>query len=770
MALYNVVVKDRTNEATLYDFGGATPEVTALTCENLRRIGCSSASFTVCRTDFSAVESLLVGANIVEISFDFGSGSTLTWSGRITRVDKADNTTPKNKIRTVECKGFWHDLTNPGCKVLKAWSTSTATTSIAMGLIVSPISAETGIELDLTGVTASDPYFIDQTLFEDQPAADCIKKLAEVNNDTVYGVDEDRRLYFRDETAEGAAAMLTFQQGTTADAVKMFDRKEDWSKCVNHYIVEGRDAESGNPCTMESYDSALDSDATLPWSTKVVKAPDLVTGADLKQWADYLVARDKDPKIQAKLSIADISTKLATPLLCETLNGNIAVDDTGGSEIGKYQAQAIKYTLTGGVIAATIEIGNELCRDEVDALGFRDLLRDMAAQSMKEFSNGIEVASWTSDWRRDAHITMAGNGLRNDWRAEITDCHKDDSIIDFDHEDTTGIKRTTRPVGITSKTLDTSGATFVTRPIAVRGDFPTWAALRHMEGKTFFDDAPQSDKDAFFTEAYDSTYPMSWRERDGYIVPDPLQHHTTPRDFDGRLICTTGVHPETSIVFKFKWGTPHGDGSYTYCRRYLLHHYDNNSNHYRIQLKHESGSPDKLAMGIERIYEGTTTAHSAANGYSSSYRTVNLYGEGDEIQVTIDNIDIWANDRYRVTMENLTNGQETSCTTDVNWLALSADMNRVAFRCWLNNFYFSDDSRGYDNWFIQSVSFADDPSYATDWYITRDGSTWENLYSVDTGAPKTLGLDGAVTETVRIKGKVRFPQILTDIALGWGGR
>lgn len=762
-----ITIVRRSDSATL----SVHEHTTDWSVRNHKLKGCGRGTFTVEQTGgaLSTLDNFLQLDNRVDVSIYFGSPAySLTYSGYIDQLDEPGGTAPNNVLRGFTTKGGWWQLTDGGVRVLTYQQNITAQ-SLMMSLLGSKIAPHCDVALDFTRITAGAGWTIAETLYEDDPAADYIEEIARLAQNVVYGVDHERRLYFVPEDTTTVKASVVC--GTLADGISLFKRESLLEGGGNYFVLKGRDAPSGNAVSRVVMADAVNPDsgsydATVRRRDKVIDLPSLIYGSDIVRYGGYLVDKDTGEAERNDLAFTrgDLLIPSGAAWQCEDLNGLISVTDSDGNPQSTPMHSITYSQKPGETIRVSLEIGDKPPLDVFDTSDIKELIRKVAIHESSRFANSIELASENRDWARHAYITMVGHDLRNSWRPEIKDVKKSGSIIDWDHGDTSGIRRTSEPIGITSRLTGLSEyGTFVTKEFPVRGDFKTWAVLRNLDGKVFFGGGTK-DMDSYFEQYNDGAPSLFWTDTGGYISPLAIAAGPA-NDFDGRLRGTIPVSHDTSIIWTFKWGLPHGDGSDSYCRRYLLHNYENNGNHYRVLLKHSVGSPSRLEIGFEKVINGTVTVH------GSGYRYVYLDTDDDEIRVTLSDIDIWAYHRYKITVENLSNGQETSFTTDVNWLELAADMNRYGYRAWLNNapISYPYDNDYLDTWKIQTLGFADSTAHATSFELSRDGGvTWEGLYSADTGQPKELGLTGTITETAILKGRVAFPQILTGLAVGFG--
>ena len=759
----------------------------------LRRQGCGALTFTVYAPEsaWPALEPYCVVDGLAHVYLNMNEAAEhCTWRGTLEDVPDPTATPPARTLRTFRARPTWAQLESPGATALQVYSNQTVNYMVK-NLAVQFGVPQATISSDTTQIIAGDSYTVVQAILEDLYVGPTIKKLADINQSTVYGVSgQIDAVYFKDEISEATLAAHTFRIGNRAHGVKSFSRKQRRGSRANAFIVEGRDARSGNPMIVVAYDSALDSHPDAIWRWKRLRAPELVNGPDLKRWAEWLVAKEKDPLEEATLEIVGIDGYLTSGAIRDC-NINIGVEDENGSAIqykssySQWPLQSIAYRLTPqGSYDATLKLGNSLPVDALDELSVRDLLRELAVFEAKEFSNQVEVQADDDPWPISTYLAfLANNQMRNNVRIRLDNRIK---AIDLDAVDpSTGVKlsftlTTDYEGGLTGGSGDALGQ-FVTTAIGVGDSYDTWAILRRLEYPVLIEGQEGSGKDTHFyqpwvqTSANEGTLTPNWiagvrNISDGLnltlqpiIVPVRWVYEGTQRMHNGFLLHNTPLTFQSDLIFEFCWGIPY---SSTDDYRFLVFNYEDVNNYHFIEMM-RGASETALNWRVGKYIAGALTY----SPLGAETVTVGTVGRGNIIRVTIQP-DTNIHSHY-VTVANIHHGYEntSSQTQSYGWWDPSEGMVYAGFR-WLMTWTAGQGQPGMGFWYIKKLTF-DNAVAGNTWYVSRDTlATWEEIYSVDYGYTNLLGAyAGGGTEDekkeVYVKGFVAYPQILTGIALGW---
>jgi len=798
-----IYLRERGNESgNLFNI---EPYCTAWQFQLLRRNGCGPATFTAVMTDaqWATLEAtgLIETDTIVHFYLKMNEAAEhRCWSGTLKSFPLDKSTPPDRRRRSFTCSPVWTQLKAPGCIILNAFDADETVQEIVQGLIDPATEVHIGIcdDTDVSSSTAAvlagDDFAPGRTLFIDQDAASCIEKCAQVYGDVVYGVSgSDDVLYFVDETDSEETAVATFRQGTHADGVVKFSRiTQVRAQQANHYIVEGREAKSGNPMTVEYEDPDLSTDANLLRRTKKVKAPDNVKGVTLLRWATYLVERDKGAKTVATLDVAGINTKFtAEGQVIRTyaqVNGNIAVEDEDGNPLGQWPIQSVTYKKDGrGAYDAAFQLGDELKHDLVDALGIRDTLREIAVYDLKEFSNQVELNAMNDDWLETAYVFFVLNhGMRNSVRISLQSLRH----IDFENSLTEGILVDVTDDGISGLIVEDDASIigqFVTQEIPVGMHFDQWALLRNNEYPRIIEGQEGAGAEHFWWPTplppHDGqTYEPHWHSivkecQYGPIVGlNPrrsvasIGDGTVTTDNYGVALYRNTVHPTANIDWACYWQPPrdmYNDAAY------IVFGYTDHNNYHFIEI----------VQGFGIMYEGRIWFKGGKYvdgvlSWSSTVAGSHLIGGSGEpwhnrfnfrIEPDVDT------NSYTFKVRKWDHSGDTgwwtwgSVASEAGWFTLSEATHAVGVgQRWDA---LPPGSLGYDISPIWQWLKFDGATAGDEWYISRDGGdSWEGPFDPDTGDIVDLGAyagEGDEADYILIKGYVAFPQLLTGYAVGW---
>ena len=759
----------------------------------LRNQGCGALTFAalMSEAEWLTYEPYCAIDELAHVYFNMNdTAEHRSWSGTLEDVPDPSATPPARTHRRFRARPTWAGLENPGARALYVYEDDSVNT-IVKSLATLFAAPQTTVSSSTTEIIAGTSYTIAQAILEDKLLGPTIKKLAEINQATVYGVNgANDKVYFKDETAASISPAYTFRMGTHADGVVKFTRKQRRGNRANAFIVEGRDARSGNPMIIVAYDSALDSHADAIWRWKRLRAPELVSGPDIKRWAEWLVAKEKDPLEEGTLEIAGIDTFLTSGAIRD-LNVNVQVQDEGGVPLlyqnthEQWPLQSIAYRMTNaGSYDATLKMGNALPIDAMDELGVRELLQELAVFAAKEFSNQIEVQAEDDPWPVEVYITfLAQNQMRNNIRARL------DNRLDFiDLEATdpneghllcTNLK-SNYDGGLTGDGGGDTIGQFVTTAIGVGASYDTWALLRRLTYPVLIEGEVGAGIGSQFYEPFayagipHNTYGFTpnWTMSDTetsdglntfnqqHIVP--AKGHVRVGDegepVDGFLLHNVPLTFSTEIIYEFWWGTPSATDD---DDRYLVFSFQDRDNYHFIHMERGSGGVD-LRFRFGKVIDGTLTW--SPEGTSGIWAGTS--GNGDLIRATL--YLYTPGEWMRVRFENLNEGYSNEQIQQAGWWNPSAGMVYAGFRWTCPDSY--DMPGGYEPWRIKKMTFSG-TNEAFQWYISRDGrETWEGPLNANSGTPVLLGdYAGGAEEGVDIyiKGFVAYPQILTGIAAGW---
>lgn len=755
---YRIRILDRTNESSYVEFVKGV-DIAEWDFEKMRRGGCGAFKATLALDDWStgspSPEDFMCSENIVQIWLDINVGSFGThpdYTGFITKVDKEKATPPKRVVRTIQGYGLSKQIGRNGYLVL--YATNGATIYAVVGDLLALFAANTDIISSPLQIQTGWNYTLGRVLYyPDKPGLDCIRQLAEVNLATVYGVDARRRLYFKPETDTGAPSIITVRLGDKDDGIKSFTHTET-SPGPNLYIVEGQHALSGNPMTIEESDIEAGG-RTRP---KRKKAPELIVGANLIRWAQFLLARDRDPKTRIKLPRESIDSDGMAQYVIDP-NNNAAIQDENGALITTEQIQAVQYRMKGGNLGMTLELGTDPELDLLGDLELREMLREIRVHQAKELSNQTEIAADASGWATDALVEFVMNyQMRNCVRFTVDN---DRTLIDWDHDETVNIGIEETLGGVTANLGGTGHGTLVTLPIEVGRVYNEFSMYRRIVYPRLIatDPAAFVAKSQFYAGSGGTIKFEVNNDGDG-IQPHWLGALSS---FEGYAIWPRPVALFCHHIVTMKWGHP--IGSSTYAKRYYIFQFKDTLNHARIAMWRTTAST--MTWALYKTVDGNSTP-----GFTHTMAV----DDQDILELTVDMRSAsgdWINLNPICTLRNV-----TQSITNGPWDGgahflldlVNLGAYKVGFRAW----HVRQSGLDEDDWHVQLLTFDQVMESGYFWKISRDGGeSWEP--SEGGWSPDTVDLidlgdyagPGTAGEEVLVRGGLSYPQTMTHWALAW---
>ena len=758
---YKVKLIDRANESNYHEFTKGV-DISDLTWGYTKPGGCAAFSFTAAPDSWGSIDSLMEPENLVEIYVSFGGGGlSRCYTGIVQKVDGAGCTPPRHLARTVSGFGLVAELRD--LLVLAVYNNTTVQ-NMVKDLISTRLAVDTDIVDYTASVTTGSSLTIARSVFEDKKASDVITKLAHVLSggvgDVVWGVDHNRRLVFHDESGTNFA---TIAQG---DGITV-QRHEIQKPGFNKYIIAGRTAVHGIPMTIEVDDVAAGDRVR---STRV-RAPELIAGANMQAWGQYLAARDGDAKHVATVTYAGVEDLLSGPITLHN-GGYLTLSDTGEPAMN---IKAVTYTLNGGEFDAVFELGDY---EPDPAAELRDLLRDTAVLDLSEFSNHVEIQSDGTDVPKEMYYVFVGqDGMRNN---VCLDVDRDLQWIDFDSSHTVNVEYDSTRKALVSTAGPDSYGTFATKAIPTGLRYDVFAGLRECSYPVLFSQNIEADMETFTPEVgalgVAGHYWRSITEPGGSTPKRKVVNSfASAADVNARgCFIRNAAISDCDYIVRFQMGTWYPIGSSNPEDRFVIFRWKDQSNYAYINFTRMSDTRF-LCYPMKRL-SGTNPS-----GISMLHPLPQVdFDPLDICRITIDTRTSsyqWGTGRFRFKIVNETQDVEYDwCSADFGELDALEALNaaRVGFGSYISNM--SGGGGVESRWYIHEVTFdnAIEAGQTPNWQISRDGGdtfedqlmvdSWTGDESVNFGAYSGGGTQEA---TVIVKGTVTSPQQLTHFGVGW---
>ena len=217
-------------------------------------------------------------------------------------------------------------------------------------------------------------YTVSDIRFDHTKAKKAIQQLADLAQNYIFGVDEERELFFHgtDPTVNPAAI---FHLGTPR--IKEFDLEED-SETVRNRIYVKAGLLSGSPQTnVQATCQDYNSQVLYGIREDVMTAPSIRDATDAERWGNWQVDQQKRPQQKAKVSWVDCSGGKIKP------TGKAQITDINGTA-HRLAIEKVSYKISDAGIDCALQLGQP-----EKSLGgiLKDLLFDVANEELLQQQN-----------------------------------------------------------------------------------------------------------------------------------------------------------------------------------------------------------------------------------------------------------------------------------------------------------------------------------------------------------------------------------------------
>lgn len=189
-------------------------------------------------------------------------------------------------------------------------------------------------------------YNINNLKFDKVPAYKALEDCAAIAQNFEFGVDAQRRLYFR---PKDQAVYFWKWQGKH---IQDFEISEDASELANKLYVKGGEIDTVNKTNYRLTVEDATSQATYGLREKVITAPNIKSDVDLQRWAEWKLSELKDPKVKASLK----NVILTVPDDIIEVRGKVKITAIDGTEY-ELPIKKVVYDITSAGMKANVTLG-----------------------------------------------------------------------------------------------------------------------------------------------------------------------------------------------------------------------------------------------------------------------------------------------------------------------------------------------------------------------------------------------------------------------------
>jgi len=271
---------------------------------------------------------------------------------------------------TIEAVGLFHQFTTIPVVL---FDEANDVDNIVSDLFTNQIYLKTWCLGTTSQISIASPEAIGDVEFTFTPADEAIRKLASVQGDVAFGVDEQARFFFKDQVTTQQAV---FQIGLNAFDVKKTIRSRDLVNALfirmNHVISSG---------SLIRFVQDATSVAAYKQRAKVVTAPEFKDPDDVETWADNVLAQTKDPievwEFEARHGLSTIQKAEGTARL---------VDADGATTLADTQVLGVTYEFDGSDVYLSYTLADRYSSGGIGS-EIADMKRKMIFIENAELSN-----------------------------------------------------------------------------------------------------------------------------------------------------------------------------------------------------------------------------------------------------------------------------------------------------------------------------------------------------------------------------------------------
>jgi hypothetical protein len=355
-----------------------------------RNHGCGAFTFTLNRKEFTGT---IDHGYKVEVWVNPGTGSDRYYTGIITSIPAAGTTAIQVRY---EAQGLWYQVERQSIsKFYEGAAINTIVTAI-----LDDIDDDSDIDPSTGGISLASAYPLGDFEAEMMNAADALKLLAEVQGDVQYGVDQDGKLYFIDDSTTDVAHFWVGKH------LEKFEPRELSDGVINRLYMQSRKLIGGGHLTLTRDQTTGDHSITnLGLRDSVAQIPHLSDPDDVWRWAEKQLG-DSGIKTICEAKPVGFS-EFVFP------RGNARITDLDGTEYSlPIQAVTYRFDQAAGFIGE-MQIGTE----PVPELG--EQIRRIVREVKLSKSNAVSLTKIEhtrgEEFHQDSIVDGQVNGFLNHW-------------------------------------------------------------------------------------------------------------------------------------------------------------------------------------------------------------------------------------------------------------------------------------------------------------------------------------------------------------------
>lgn len=358
---------------------------------SLSRIGgCGDFEMSV---PANTLQGTVLNGYILEVYIEpIGGALTLYYTGAIVQIPTAIGKSTAT-VEVYKAVGLWQQIQRT---IISKYYAGKNTEDMVKD-ILADINGDLDVVSATDQITITTDYPIGDFEGTDVSAASAIKKIAEVQLSVDYGVDQNKKLYFKDTDT---AVVERFWVGSH---VQQFEPVKRSDRLINHVLVKSKQLVGGGMLTLSREDAT--SITSYGRRTKVVQNHELRNADDVWRFAQHVLDTSKNPFESTSVEIENF-TDFRFPA------GKVRITSKKGGTEHELPIEGVRYTLDShGGLNGKFDIGDEpriILSDQV-----AELLREVAISKDSSVSMVQIEHTRGEEWEQDAIVDSRKQGNYN---------------------------------------------------------------------------------------------------------------------------------------------------------------------------------------------------------------------------------------------------------------------------------------------------------------------------------------------------------------------
>lgn len=378
----------------------ARPHILGAEWEFSKNDGCGEASIQIMRDRLGSIDI----SNHVEIyATPIGGSRTLYYTGFIEHIDQPGS--DKN-VLTLKANGVWRQAETI---VVVEYYAGQDIDDIVTDLL-SDYNSIFDVSNSTSEISISSPYTLADLEQEYVRLSELIKLLAEVQGDVQYGIDQNKKLYFKDLDT---SVVDRYHAGLNVSDLEITKHADN---LINEIVMQSKTMVGGGNLTLVRSDST--SKSSYGTKSTIVQLPELDPD-DIWQWAGQMLAETKDPHTTVNTGVLPLSDFVFP-------RGQIEVTDRDGAT-HTLPIEKVRYSLDPVAgLSCRMELGDRPQVTLADEM--RRIFRGIQTSKQQTISNVKIEHTRGQEWSQTANNDAGQQGNHN----RFTDAFDTKKAIDED--------------------------------------------------------------------------------------------------------------------------------------------------------------------------------------------------------------------------------------------------------------------------------------------------------------------------------------------------